>query len=199
MNRKWIALLAIAFLAGIGVNLMNNQPAETQVDSLASAETTILQGKNAQPVTLFDITDPRIRIVYFGFTRCPDVCPTSLAMLAGALQQLDTKLTQQLWPIFISLDPERDAPDAAHQYAQYFDSRIDGLSASLNITTPLAHKYGVIFRKTELENSELGYTLDHSSYFYFLEPDGTLITKVPHTLSPAPLVAAIQTVLKEGK
>ncbi|MDK9760181.1 SCO family protein, partial [Vibrio sp. D173a] len=52
--------------------------------------------------------------------------------------------------------------------------------------------YGVIFRKSELEGSELKYTLDHSSYFYFLKPDGTLITKVPHTLTPAPIVDAIK-------
>ena len=76
---------------------------------------------------------------------------------------------------------------------------IEGLSAPLDVTTPLAHKYGVIFRKTELEGSELKYTLDHSSYFYFLKPDGTLITKVPHTLTPAPIVEAITKLTAEGK
>lgn len=145
------------------------------------------------------MNDPRIRIVYFGFTRCPDVCPTSLAMLAGALNQISDEQKAQLRPMFISLDPERDEADASAKYAHYFHPMIEGLSAPLDITTPLAHRYGVIFRKTELEGSELKYTLDHSSYFYFLKPDGTLITKVPHTLTPAPIVEAISKLTtKEG-
>ncbi|GAL27821.1 putative copper metallochaperone [Vibrio variabilis] len=56
----------------------------------------------------------------------------------------------------------------------------------------------MIFRKTELEDSQLGYTLDHSSYFYFLSPDGTLIEKVPHTMTPAPIIEAIKRVNKQG-
>jgi protein SCO1/2 len=157
-----------------------------------------LFGENNQAVSLFDPSDERVRVVYFGFTRCPDVCPTSLAMLAGALNQIDQPTKDQFRPIFISLDPERDAAADSYKYAQYFHPMIEGLSAPLDVTTPLAHKYGVIFRKTELENSELKYTLDHSSYFYFLKPDGTLITKVPHTLTPAPLVEAFKTITSKG-
>ncbi len=164
-----------------------------------ATEQSVLFGEGDKPVDIFDTSDNRIRIVYFGFTRCPDVCPTSLAMLAGALNQIDDAQKAQLRPMFISLDPERDEADASAKYAHYFHPMIEGLSAPLDVTTPLAHKYGVIFRKTELEGSELKYTLDHSSYFYFLKPDGTLITKVPHTLTPAPIVEAITKLTAEGK
>lgn len=164
-----------------------------------ATEQSVLFGEGDKPVDIFDTSDDRIRIVYFGFTRCPDVCPTSLAMLAGALNQIDDAQKAQLRPMFISLDPERDEADASAKYAHYFHPMIEGLSAPLDVTTPLAHKYGVIFRKTELEGSELKYTLDHSSYFYFLKPDGTLITKVPHTLTPAPIVEAITKLTAEGK
>ena len=198
MSRNWSLFLVAAFALGFGVKsyLDNQKTKPEQVDSSTSQQ-TVLFGENNQAVNIFDVNDPRIRVVYFGFTRCPDVCPTSLAMLAGALNQIDDAQKAQLRPMFISLDPERDEADASAKYAHYFHPMIEGLSAPLDVTTPLAHSYGVIFRKTELEGSELKYTLDHSSYFYFLKPDGTLITKVPHTLSPAPIVEAISKLTTE--
>ena len=194
MNKKWVLLLAAAFALGVGVKSY----LDTQSNAASTDETVTLYGENNQAVKLFDPEDTRTRVVYFGFTRCPDVCPTSLAMLAGALNQVDDETKKQFRPIFISLDPERDAAADSFKYAQYFHPMIEGLSAPLEVTKPIAHQYGVIFRKTELENSELKYTLDHSSYFYFLKPDGTLITKVPHTLTPAPLVEAFKTITSQG-
>ena len=197
MSRNWSLILVVAFVLGFGLKTyLDQQPQSTPGEQQSSD--VVLFGENNQPVNLFDDQDSRIRVVYFGFTRCPDVCPTSLAMLAGALNQVDEQTKSHFRPVFISLDPERDAAADSYKYAQYFHPMIEGLSAPLEVTTPLAHKYGVIFRKTELENSELKYTLDHSSYFYFLKPDGTLITKVPHTLTPAPLVEAFKTVTSEG-
>ncbi|ASW82563.1 SCO family protein [Vibrio anguillarum] len=200
MSKNWSLALVIAFVLGFGIKTyFDTQQSMDLEGGNSSSSEVILFGKANQPISIFDTKDERIRVVYFGFTRCPDVCPTSLAMLAGALNQLDDVTKAKLRPLFISLDPERDAADASHQYAQYFHPMIEGLSAPLDITTPLAHQYGVIFRKTELKGSELKYTLDHSSYFYFLQPDGTLITKVPHTLSPAPIVEAIKTIMTSSQ
>lgn len=196
MSKNWSLILIAAFVLGFGLKSYLDLQDESKPNTVDSSVT--LYGENNQAVSLFDPNDERIRVVYFGFTRCPDVCPTSLAMLAGALNQIDQPTKDQFRPIFISLDPERDAAADSYKYAQYFHPMIEGLSAPLDVTTPLAHQYGVIFRKTELENSELKYTLDHSSYFYFLKPDGTLITKVPHTLTPAPLVEAFKTITSKG-
>ena len=197
MSKKWSLILIAAFALGFGVNSYLDSQPEVE-PPVVSDKDVILFGKDDKPVTIFDQQDSRIRIVYFGFTRCPDVCPTLLAMLAGALNQLDDSVTSKFRPMFISLDPERDAAADSYKYAQYFHPMIEGLSAPLDVTSPLAHKYGVIFRKTKLKNSELKYTLDHSSYFYFLKPDGKLITKVPHTLTPAPLVQAMKTLTSQG-
>ncbi|ASU24401.1 SCO family protein [Vibrio anguillarum] len=200
MSKNWSLALVVAFVLGFGIKTYFDTQQSMDLESgNSSSSEVILFGKANQSISIFDTKDERIRVVYFGFTRCPDVCPTSLAMLAGALNQLDDVTKAKLRPLFISLDPERDAADASHQYAQYFHPMIEGLSAPLDITTPLAHQYGVIFRKTELKGSELKYTLDHSSYFYFLQPDGTLITKVPHTLSPAPIVEAIKTIMTSSQ
>lgn len=196
MSKNWTLILIVAFVLGFGFkSYLDAQPEQ----EASLSEGVILYGKDNQAVNIFDSQDSRIRVVYFGFTRCPDVCPTSLAMLAGALNQTEESIAQQFRPMFISLDPERDAAADSYKYAQYFHPMLEGLSAPLEVTKPLAHRYGVIFRKTELENSELKYTLDHSSYFYFLKPDGTLITKVPHTLTPAPIVEAFKTLSSEGK
>lgn len=196
MSKNWTLILIVAFVLGFGFkSYLDAQPEQ----EASLSENVILYGKDNQAVNIFDSQDSRIRVVYFGFTRCPDVCPTSLAMLAGALNQTEESIAQQFRPMFISLDPERDAAADSYKYAQYFHPMLEGLSAPLEVTKPLAHRYGVIFRKTELENSELKYTLDHSSYFYFLKPDGTLITKVPHTLTPAPIVEAFKTLSSEGK
>lgn len=199
MSRNWSLFLVVAFVLGFGTKTYLDGQKDVEKKQQAATEQSVLFGEGDKPVDIFDTSDDRIRIVYFGFTRCPDVCPTSLAMLAGALNQIDDSQKAQLRPMFISLDPERDEADASAKYAHYFHPMIEGLSAPLDVTTPLAHKYGVIFRKTELEGSELKYTLDHSSYFYFLKPDGTLITKVPHTLTPAPIVEAITKLTAEGK
>lgn len=198
MSKNWSLILVVAFALGFGVKTYLDSQASVESNQAQSDGVTLF-GKDNQAVEIFDPQDPRIRVVYFGFTRCPDVCPTSLAMLAGALNQIDEETKARFRPMFISLDPERDAAADSYKYAQYFHPMIEGLSAPLDITTPLAHRYGVIFRKTTLENSELKYTLDHSSYFYFLKPDGTLITKVPHTLTPAPLVEAFNTITSEGQ
>lgn len=198
MSKNWSLILVAAFALGFGVKAYLDSQPTTEAPAATSKE-VVLFGENDKPVKIFDQQDSRVRIVYFGFTRCPDVCPTSLAMLAGALNQVDDEVKSHFRPMFVSLDPERDAAADSYKYAQYFHPMIEGLSAPLDVTTPLAHKYGVIFRKTKLENSELKYTLDHSSYFYFLKPDGTLITKVPHTLTPAPLVEAIKTLTSQGK
>lgn len=199
MSRNWSLFLVVAFVLGFGTKTYLDGQKDVEKKQQIATEQSVLFGEGDKPVDIFDTSDDRIRIVYFGFTRCPDVCPTSLAMLAGALNQIDDAQKAQLRPMFISLDPERDEADASAKYAHYFHPMIEGLSAPLDVTTPLAHKYGVIFRKTELEDSELKYTLDHSSYFYFLKPDGTLITKVPHTLTPAPIVEAITKLTAEGK
>ncbi|EPF7975730.1 MULTISPECIES: SCO family protein [Vibrio] len=199
MSRNWSLFLVVAFVLGFGTKTYLDGQKDVEKKQQVTTEQSVLFGEGDKPVDIFDTSDDRIRIVYFGFTRCPDVCPTSLAMLAGALNQIDDAQKTQLRPMFISLDPERDEADASAKYAHYFHPMIEGLSAPLDVTTPLAHKYGVIFRKTELEGSELKYTLDHSSYFYFLKPDGTLITKVPHTLTPAPIVEAITKLTAEGK
>ena len=201
MSKNWSLAIVIAFVLGYSLKLYVDLQNDVALEQQQAIENKIVQdpvfhGKDDVETHIFDESDTRIRVIYFGYTRCPDVCPTSLAMLSGALSQVSPDLLAQIRPMFISIDPERDEAKAAHQYAQYFHKNIEGFSAPMDTTKPVADNYGVIFRKTELEDSAIGYVVDHSSYFYFLKPDGTLITQVPHTMDPSPIVTAIEDVLK---
>ncbi|WP_375748475.1 SCO family protein [Vibrio sp. HN007] len=202
MSKNWSLAIVVAFVLGYGLKAyldmqeqVKAEQAQAKIDAMLVDP--VFYGEDNQPVHIFDKDDDRTRIVYFGYTRCPDVCPTSLAMLSGALNQFDEEQLSHFRPMFISIDPERDDAASAHQYAQYFHPTIEGLSAPLELTKPVADKFGVIFRKTELEDSAIGYVVDHSSYFYFLKPDGSLITSVPHTLEPTPIAVEIQKLLNK--
>lgn len=194
MKKSWIVVLVLAFALGVTLNLfLQNDDNQTKHNTSFT-----LTGDGNKNVDIFASDDPRIRIIYLGFTRCPDVCPTSLAMLSAALKQIEPKYLKDIRPMFITLDPERDSANDAQKYAHYFHPSIEGYSGSLQTITALAQQYGVIFQKTDLADSALGYTIDHSSYFYFVKPDGSLIKKVPHTLNPQPLILAIQQIEKEN-
>mgnify|MGYP003347137241 CR=1 FL=1 len=125
MSRNWSLFLVVAFALGFGVKsyLGNQKTKPEQVDSSTSQQ-TVLFGENNQAVNIFDVNDPRIRVVYFGFTRCPDVCPTSLAMLAGALNQIDEAQKAQLRIVGLILErlfqpfeciPRRIGVDRCHR------------------------------------------------------------------------------------
>ncbi|MGF1687923.1 SCO family protein [Photobacterium japonica] len=191
MKYQWI-ILALALGAGLFASLVVDKRDNANFEP--DYPISLLETKD-KAVDLYRADDPRIRVIYFGYTHCPDVCPTSLAVMSAALQQIEPAKLDRLWPIFITLDPARDTPEKSAEYAQYFHKTIIGMTGTQKQTQALAEKYGVLYMKTELKDSALEYAVDHNSYFYFLAPDGTLLQKVQHTLNPNRLVDAINTVL----
>lgn len=130
----------------------------------------------------------RLQLIYFGYTWCPDICPTSLAVMVQALHQLGD-LAEQVQPIFITVDPERDTPELLAEYARYFHPRLLALSANPEVTRRTAE----LFRaRYEFVPSESGdprrYSVDHTASLYLLGRDGGFITKFAHGL-PAHEVA----------
>ncbi|MCM0148840.1 SCO family protein [Photobacterium galatheae] len=187
MKYQWI-ILAVALIAGLATRyFVDNHDANVAAAEQSSGQ--LESGK--ETINLFNAGDDRLRVVYFGYTHCPDVCPTSLAILGAALKAVSQDQLNKVWPVFITLDPERDTPEKSAQYAQYFHKAITGMTGTQAQTQLLAKKYGVLYMKTAQEDSALEYSVDHSSYFYLLKPDGTLMEKVPHTLNPNILVDAI--------
>ena len=188
MKYQWI-VLALALIAGLFTRYMmdSNDP---DIAREPYYPMNFLES-GTQAIDLFNPEDKRIRLVYFGFTQCPDVCPTSLAVLAAALKAIPQQQQDKLWPIFITLDPDRDTADKSAQYAAYFNPSITGATGTTQQLKALADKYGVLYIKNELENSEIKYVIDHNSYFYFLKPTGELIKKLPHMASPSLLITSI--------
>lgn len=129
-------------------------------------------------------------LVFFGFTQCPDFCPTALYGITQALEKLGPK-ADGLAPIFISVDPERDTPAQLKAYAQNFDKRIVMLTGSAAEIAAVARAYRVYYAKRPLEKPG-EYTMDHSAYIYLLDANGKYLTHFRHAVPPDELAKALE-------
>ncbi|MQX36115.1 SCO family protein [Roseospira navarrensis] len=137
-------------------------------------------------------------LIYFGYTYCPDVCPTSLSTMTAALEQLDPALVEKVQPIFVSVDPERDRPADVAEYASFFHPRMVGLTGSLEQVEAAARAYKVYYAKVEQPESAIGYLLDHSAITYLMAPDGTLAAFFRHGEDPAAMADRLRETLSGG-
>jgi len=136
----------------------------------------------------------KVVVLYFGYTWCPDVCPTSLALLGMALQRLEPHELQAIQPVFVSVDPERDTPARLDEYTRYFHPALLGASGSPAQIAAVAQRYGVAYAR-DAGGSATDYTVDHSSLTYLLDRNGKLHEVLPHGTSPDKIVAAIRGLL----
>lgn len=111
----------------------------------------------------------RYMLVFFGFTNCPDVCPTTLSVLSEALGKLGAK-ADSVVPIFVSVDPERDTPQALKSYLASFGPRFVGLTGTPDEIAKAAKAYRVYYQKVPLDGG--GYTMNHSSVIYLMDRRG---------------------------
>ena len=121
-------------------------------------------------------------LVYFGYTYCPDVCPTGLTKISNALDILGPA-ADEIAPIFITIDPARDTPEQLREYATYFHPRLLGLTGTMEEISAVAGAYRVYFAK--VDNKEPGadpedYTVDHSAIGYLMGPDGAFRQHFSH-------------------
>jgi protein SCO1/2 len=123
----------------------------------------------------------RFMLVYFGYSYCPDVCPTTLAEIAAALGKLGPK-ARRFVPIFITIDPERDTPAVLKTYMKDFGPRFLGLTGSAKSVAEAARAYHVYIRKRPLAGG--GYSMDHSGVIYLMGPDGGFVTYYEEQIGP---------------
>lgn len=112
-------------------------------------------------------------LLSFGYTHCPDICPTTLAMLAQVNQQLKERGIQVPFKTrFVSIDPERDTPQRLQEYVSYFDPDFMGVTGSPEALSALTRPLGILYRKVITEESAMGYVMDHSASLILLDPQG---------------------------
>jgi protein SCO1/2 len=137
----------------------------------------------------------KYRIVYFGYTHCPDVCPNDLANIGQALRRLeksDPKLAAKLQPIFISVDPERDTPAVMKDYAAAFHPRLIGLTGTPRQVAAVAKEYAVWFSRQPPQPGGGGYAVDHSRMTILMGPKGEPLALLPAEQGAEPLVAELK-------
>ncbi|MCU7810107.1 MAG: SCO family protein [Candidatus Thiodiazotropha sp. (ex Notomyrtea botanica)] len=137
----------------------------------------------------------KVVLLYFGYTKCPDVCPTSLAFLTQALNELDEDELKSVQGIFISVDPKRDSYDVLDDYVSYFHPNLLGVTGSEKEIEEVAKRYGAQYYEVALEGSAFGYAVNHSAVTYLITPSGELRFLFPHQTPSFVMLEAIRHVL----
>lgn len=136
----------------------------------------------------------KVVVVYFGYTYCPDICPTSLATLGAALGQLRPAEQAQVQPLFVSVDPQRDTPARLKEYAAFFHPKLIGLTGSPQTLAAAAKAYGASY-SFQPPDARGNYVVDHSAFTYLVDTQGHLADTLPHGASPEDTAAAIRRLL----
>jgi cytochrome oxidase Cu insertion factor (SCO1/SenC/PrrC family) len=132
----------------------------------------------------------RLMLTYFGYSFCPDVCPTALQVMSTALQTMGDD-AKQVQPIFITVDPARDTPKQLKDYVSHFFPGTVGLTGSEEQISNTAKAYRVYYRKAE-DGSTAEYLMDHSSIVFLMGRDGAYLTHFTHQTTPAKMAEAIR-------
>lgn len=137
-------------------------------------------------------------LVFFGYTFCPDVCPTTLGTVAVVMDELGP-LAEKVQPLFVTVDPERDTPDVLAEYVAQFHPEIVGLTGTPEEIAAVARAYRAFYRKVVPEGGDAAdYLMDHSAYLYLMGPDGGFVRVFSHTQGPDEIADAIRGLLTAG-
>ena len=189
--RKLLLLSLFSLLAGCGEQKLPSPFKADDVSAKYAAADFQLNDATGKPVSLADYRG-KVVALFFGYTHCPQVCPTTLADLAQAMRQLGTD-ADKVQVLFITLDPERDTRELLAQYPPAFYPTFKGLSGDSSATAQAAHAFGVIYQKHANKNG--GYDLDHSAGTYLIAPGGKPVLLSPYGQRPELLVHDIKLLL----
>jgi cytochrome oxidase Cu insertion factor (SCO1/SenC/PrrC family) len=189
---------AIALLAAGGWALESwlSTPQPSQGEALIESEFSLVD-HTGKPVTDEDF-EGKWQLVFFGFTSCPDVCPTTLIEVSAVLEELGDD-AEQIAPLFISVDPKRDTPEVMAEYVANFDPRIVGLTGSPEQIKQAAQAFRAYYAKVEQKDQPDRYTMDHSAFLYLMGPEGEYATHFSIGDEPAAIADEIRAYLEGEK
>ncbi len=140
----------------------------------------------------------KVVLVYFGYTYCPDICPTALTAVAEGLKRLSAEESARVAVLFVSVDPERDTPAHLKEYAAFFHPAIVGVTGTPEEIAAIARRYGVHYAKAKVDTAGGGYVMDHSSDTYLIGPDGALKGRISHGAAAEQVAAEIRRHLQQN-
>jgi len=164
----------------------------SDVTGLGYARDFALNDQDGKPRTLADFKGKAV-VVFFGYTHCPDVCPTTLSEMAAAMKELGPD-ADRVQVVFITLDPERDKPELLKSYVPSFDPRFIALSGDQEATARVAKEFKVFYQKVPGKTADT-YTMDHTAASYVFDPQGRVRLFVRHGQGTEPIVHDLKALL----
>lgn len=194
--RRGLLLLSLVFLAGCGGGDRAPEFKATDITGAEFGKQLALRDHNDRRVTL-DTLRGKVVVLFFGYTHCPDVCPTTLSDLAQALALMEPEQAARVQVLFVTVDPERDTPDILREYVPYFHPTFLGLYGTPAEVETVAREFRVVFRRHETAG-ESRYLVDHSAGSYVLDVAGRLRLYQPFAQSPADIAHDLRLLLAAG-
>ena len=170
----------------------DREAADATAPALGTVIEFELRDMNGKRVRAADLRGQWL-LVFFGYTRCPDLCPTTLSEIAGALSRLGA-LAARVRPVFVSIDPERDTPKALREYVQSFDRRILPLTGTAAQLTKPAAACGIVFYKVPGPTPD-DYTFAHNAILTLIGPEGGIVARFSSDTSADDLAGALRRLL----
>lgn len=207
----WLLPLIATILAGGLATLLLTVSPRAETDNAGVRAAPVRTSGEAQiggPFTLVNhlgetVTEADFRgrpmLIYFGFTYCPDICPMSLQVMDAALARLPEAERAVFQPVLISVDSERDTPEALADYvgSPAFPDGLIGLTGSEDQIREAARVYRVYYRRIEDDGTLAAYTMDHTSLIYLMDSEGNFVEVFPHGADPAHIASRLQQFLEE--
>jgi protein SCO1/2 len=193
-----LAILVVAVFAGMAQWLVIRNDDITQ-----NANGLVTSVEIGGPFALTDHTGRQVTekdylgnftLVFFGYTFCPDVCPTELGDIALALDELGD-LSLAVTPVMISIDPERDTPAVLAEYVSLFHERLVGLTGTAEQVKDVADAYRIFYRRVDDPDYSY-YLMDHTSFVYLLNPEGKVVSLLRYGTPPEEMASMIRRELR---
>ena len=191
-RRCWSIIICSLALAAVGCDA-GAKFKSTDITGAPYGKALELTDHNGKPRRLEDFRGKAV-VLFFGFTHCPDVCPTTLADIAAAVKSLGAQ-ADKVQVLMVSVDPERDTPDSLGKYVTAFDPGFLGLRGELDATKKVAAEFKIYFEKAKTGAS---YTVNHSTQSYVIDPQGRLRLLVRHDRIAQDLAPDLRTILRES-
>ncbi len=207
-RRVWIIIIAIILVLSFGFGFRLYEMGRNITAENGGQTNSAGVSRIGGPFTLVDQTGKtrtekdfrgEYMLVYFGYTYCPDVCPTELQAISNAMDLLPKDVAKQIQPIFITVDPERDTVGAMADYVSHFHPRLIGLTGTLEQTSAAAKAYRVYYAKAfeegEPKDSDT-YLVDHTAFIYLMGKDGSYIRHFNQGESPEKIAEGLAKVVE---